>query len=452
MTERTIVDIETQLARRLSQFQSLEQRGRVTGIRGMLVECTPLGVRIGEVVNILPARQQQPVPAEVIALRDDHVLLMPHQGTEGLCLESTVIARGTLSTVAVGKELLGRVIDPSGQPLDPLPPPDCSARQPRIPMPINPLQRNAITRPLVTGVRAVDLFTPLGRGQRIGIFSGSGVGKSTLLGMVCRHTEAEVVVVALIGERGREVADFVQEQMRSGAMARTVVVAASADQSAVMRRQAAYTATAIAEWFRAQGRHVLLIMDSITRFAHAQREIGLATGEPMATRGYPPSVFGLIPPLLERAGNLQGMGSITGIYTVLVEGDDMNEPISDALRATLDGHIVLDRALAARGHFPAIDVLPSISRLASVLHSRAQRQVIDKLRNVLATCKQSQDMVDLGAYVKGSNPELDQALELRPRVNALLRQAPDDTVPLERTWKSAQELAGAVKGGAYDQP
>lgn len=440
-----LADIEARLAARLEQFQPLQQRGRVTGIRGMLVEATPMNVRIGEVVSILPSQGRQPVPAEVIALRDDHVLLMPHRGTEGLCLDSEITARNLANTVAAGSELLGRVIDAGGQPLDDLPVPACRHMQPRLPEPVNPLKRSAITQVLATGVRAVDLFTPLGRGQRIGIFSGSGVGKSTLLGMVCRHTDADVVVVALIGERGREVADFVQEQIKSGAMKRTVVVAASADQSAVMRRQAAYTATAVAEWFRDQGKHVLLIMDSVTRFAHAQREIGLATGEPMATRGYPPSVFGLIPQLLERAGALRGLGSITGIYTVLVEGDDMNEPVSDALRATLDGHIVLDRALASKGHFPAIDVLPSISRLASVLNSSQQRQTADTLRKSMAVYRQSQDLIELGAYVAGSNPELDRAIAMKPRIDALLRQAPDDRAQPDRTWKSAQELAQAAK-------
>jgi flagellum-specific ATP synthase len=440
MTPATITDIEARIAARIAACPRPQQRGRVTGIRGMLVECTPMNLRIGDIVSILPARDMPAVTAEVIALQNDHVLLMPHQGTEGLCLACEVVEKSDGNAVAVGDALLGRVVDAAGRALDGYAEPVCTHTVPRLPPPLNPLHRDAIRTPLATGVRAVDVFAPLGRGQRIGIFSGSGVGKSTLLGMICRHSEADVVVVALIGERGREVADFVTEQKQSGAMKRTVVVAASADQSAVMRRQAAWTATAIAEHFRRSGQHVLLIMDSLTRFAHAQREIGLASGEPMASRGYPPSVFGLIPQLLERAGNLQGAGSITGIYTVLVEGDDLNEPVSDALRATLDGHVVLDRTLASKGHYPAIDVLPSISRLSNRLQSAEQRQVVERLRRHLAIYKQSQDLIDLGAYNKGANPELDAAIALKPRIDALLRQAPDDRATGEQTWRAAREL------------
>lgn len=288
-----------------------------------------------------------------------------------------MVARGESFSVPVGAQLLGRVLDATGQPLDDLPMPEGLERKPRFVAPINPLHRTPIDKPLVTGVKAVDVFIPLGRGQRIGIFAGSGVGKSTLLGMMSTFTEADVIVIALIGERGREVGDFLRESLGEEGLKKAVVIAAAAEQPAVLRRQAAYTATTIAEWFRAQDKHVLLIMDSITRFALAQREIGLATGEPMGSRGYPPSVFALVPPLMERAGALAGQGSITGVYTVLVEGDDMNEPVADHMRAILDGHVVLSRSVAARGHWPAIDVLSSISRLAGKLRTNEQREHVE---------------------------------------------------------------------------
>jgi flagellum-specific ATP synthase len=436
-------DTERRLAARIAACERPQARGRITGIRGALLECTPMKLRIGDVVRVLPARAQPPVPAEVIALQNDRMLLMPQRGSEGLCLACEVVAHTGGHAVAVGDELLGRVIDAAGFALDGLPPPRCTQQLPRQPPAGNPLQHVPIAAPLHTGVRALDLFTPLGRGQRIGIFAGSGVGKSTLLGMICRHAATDVIVVALIGERGREVADFVAAQRESGAMARTVLVAASADQPAVMRRQAAWTATTIAEHFRHAGKHVLLIMDSLTRFAHAQREIGLACGEPMAARGYPPSVFGLLAPLLERAGTRQGEGSITGIYTVLVEGDDLNEPVSDALRATLDGHLVLDRALAAQGHYPAIDVLASISRLGKRLLNAEQQHLVDGLRQPLAAYRQSRDLIELGAYTTGANIELDRAIALKPRIDALLRQRPDEYAADEQTWHSVRAALAA---------
>jgi len=436
----TPADSERRLVARIAACERPQARGRITGIRGTLLECTPMKLRIGDVVEILPALAQPPVPAEVIALQDDRMLLMPQRGTEGLCLACEVVAQPDGNTVAVGDELLGRVIDAAGHPLDGQPPPRCTQQRLRQPPAGNPLQHVPISLPLHTGVRALDLFTPLGRGQRIGIFAGSGVGKSTLLGMICRHAAADVIVVGLIGERSREVADFVAAQRESGAMVRTVLVAASAEQSAVLRRQAAWTATAIAEHFRQAGKHVLLIMDSLSRFAHAQREIGLACGEPMAARGYPPSVFGLLAPLLERAGTRRGEGSITGIYTVLVEGDDLNEPVSDALRATLDGHLVLDRSLAAQGHYPAIDVLASISRLGNRLHDAGQQRLVDGLRQPLALYRQSRDLIELGAYTAGANAELDRAIALKPRIEALLRQPPQEHAQGEQSWRAVHTL------------
>ena len=433
--------LETCVASQLQQISLCRRLGRLTAIQGMVLEAAGLDVRLGELVDITPARGGDAVIAEVVGLRSDHTLLMPYGPVEGLCLASEVVARGEAYTVAVGEKLLGRVLDATGQPLDDLPLPETLTRKPRFVAPINPLHRTPINKPLVTGVKAVDVFTPLGRGQRIGIFAGSGVGKSTLLGMMSQYADADVIVIALIGERGREVGDFIRDSLGPEGLKKAVVIAAAAEQPAVLRRQAAYTATTIAEEFRAQGKHVLLIMDSITRFALAQREIGLSTGEPMGSRGYPPSVFALLPPLMERAGALTGQGSITGVYTVLVEGDDMNEPVADHMRAILDGHIVLSRQAAARGHYPAIDVLHSISRLAGVLRTSEQRLLIERLRSGLGIYHNSEDLIELGAYEKGSHPMLDKMIELKPEIDVLLRQSPDEHIVAEKAWLIVRQLA-----------
>jgi flagellum-specific ATP synthase len=321
---------------------------------------------------------------------------------------------------------------------------------PRFVAPINPLHRSPINTTLDTGVKAVDVFTPLGRGQRVGIFAGSGVGKSTLLGMMSKYAEADVIVIALIGERGREVGDFIRDSLGPEGLKKAVVIAAAAEQPAVLRRQAAYTATTIAEWFRAQGKHVLLIMDSITRFALAQREIGLSTGEPMGSRGYTPSVFALLPPLMERAGALNGQGSITGVYTVLVEGDDMNEPVADHMRAILDGHIVLSRHVAARGHWPAIDVLHSISRLAGALYTQEQKGQVERLRSALGAYQNSVDLIELGAYEKGAQPLLDSMIALKPQFDALLQQTPQEHFATSGVWQTVLQLCQRLEKGVSD--
>ncbi|WP_339527230.1 FliI/YscN family ATPase [Pseudomonas sp. EA_35y_Pfl2_R111] len=433
---------------RLTQANLCRRLGRLTAIQGMVLEATGLDVKLGELVDILPARGGRSIVAEVVGLRSEHALLMPYGSVDGLCLASEVVARGEAYSVPVGAALLGRVLDATCQPLDDLPFPQGLKRMPRFVEPINPLHRAPIDKALVTGVKAVDIFIPLGRGQRIGIFAGSGVGKSTLLGMMSKYTAADVIVIALIGERGREVGDFIRESLGPEGLKKAVVIAAAAEQPAVLRRQAAYTATTIAEWFRAQGKHVLLIMDSITRFALAQREIGLSTGEPMGSRGYPPSVFALLPPLMERAGNLGGQGSITGVYTVLVEGDDMNEPVADHMRAILDGHIVLSRNIAARGHWPAIDVLHSISRLAGSLRSKEQKDAVERVRGAMGTYSNSEDLIELGAYEKGSHPLLDSMIELKPEVDALLKQSPQEHHPVEKSWQAVQQLARQLSKGA----
>lgn len=431
---------ESRVSTRLQHVSLCQRMGRLTAIQGLVLEATGLDVRLGELVDIIPARGGESVIAEVVGLRSDHTLLMPYGPVEGLCLASEVLARGEAYTVAVGEQLLGRVLDATCQPLDDLPLPANLRRMPRFVAPINPLHRAPIDKCLVTGVKAVDVFTPLGRGQRIGIFAGSGVGKSTLLGMMSQYADADVIVIALIGERGREVGDFIRDSLGPEGLKKAVVIAAAAEQPAVLRRQAAYTATTIAEDFRAQGKHVLLIMDSITRFALAQREIGLSTGEPMGSRGYPPSVFALLPPLMERAGALAGQGSITGVYTVLVEGDDMNEPVADHMRAILDGHIVLSRQVAARGHYPAIDVLHSISRLAGVLRNKDEKQLVEQLRSALGIYDNSEDLINLGAYEGGSHPVLDKMIVLKPEIDRLLRQAPEEHVAIDEAWLSVRRL------------
>jgi flagellum-specific ATP synthase len=433
----------------IAQANFCRRIGRLTSIQGMVLEAVGLDVRLGELVDIAPARGGEAVVAEVVGLRNEHALLMPYGSVEGLCLASEVVGRNQAFTIPVGDALLGRVIDAVCRPLDDLEEPRNMALKPRFAAPINPLYRKPINETLVTGVKAVDAFIPLGRGQRIGIFAGSGVGKSTLLGMMSKYAEADVIVIALIGERGREVGDFIRESLGSEGLKKAVVVAAAAEQPAILRRQAAYTATAIAEWFRAQGKHVLLIMDSITRFALAQREIGLSTGEPMGSRGYPPSVFALLPPLMERAGALLDKGSITGVYTVLVEGDDMNEPVADHMRAILDGHIVLNRSIGARGQWPAIDILHSISRLAGSLRSVEQKVAIENILAALGTYQGSADLIELGAYEKGSQPLLDKMITLKPDLDAFLRQSPGEHHPVEQSWKVISQLAKHLKGDAH---
>jgi FliI/YscN family ATPase len=328
-------------------------------------------------------------------------------------------------SMPVGPQLLGRVIDGLGRPIDKRGPLMAKARAPLRPEALNPLARDPIVAPIATGVRAIDAMLTCGRGQRIGLFGGSGVGKSTLLGMMARGTEADVVVLALVGERGREVRSFLEHDLGPKGLERSVVVVSTSDSPPLVRIRAAYGATAIAESFRDQGRNVLLMMDSVTRFAMAQREVGLAAGEPPTAKGYPPSVFAMLPGLLERAGNLRGSGSITAIYSVLVEGDDTNEPIADAVRGILDGHIVLSRDLAARNHYPAIDVLPSISRTMPEVTDVSHRQKAGVVRQWLASLRDSEDLVSVGAYVPGTNPSLDAALARRDAIDAFLCQKPD---------------------------
>jgi len=410
------------------QADFVRRTGSVTQFFGLVVESLGPDVFVGELCEIYSRTQGNPVRAEVIGLKDGRVLLMPYEELRGISLGSEVIATGKAVYVPVSDDLLGRVVDAFGEPLDGHPAPFVDRHYPIYPEPINPLARKRIDAILETGVRAIDSLLTLGRGQRVGIFAGSGVGKSTLLGMIARNMNADVNVIALVGERGREVRDFIEDILGPEGLHRSVVVVATSDQPALVRRRAAFMATAIAEYFRDKGLDVVLTMDSITRFAMAQREIGLSVGEPPTSRGYTPSVFAMLPKLLERGGTSSSGGSITAFYTVLVEGDDMNEPVADSVRAILDGHIVLSRNAANRGHYPAIDILGSVSRLMPELVNAEDLAVAKKAVRTLSVYQSSKDLVDVGAYRAGTNLDLDNALRVLPGLDSFLAQAPDDKV------------------------
>lgn len=399
--------------------------GAVRQVAGLVVTCAGPDASLGELCRITPQSGAADILAEVVGVKPDGVVLMPYGRLDGVSAGDRVTVAGSLTGVPVGPALLGRVVNAFCEPLDDGPPLDAEAYAPLKAPPINPLRRKPIDTPLETGVRVIDAMLPLGRGQRVGIFAGSGVGKSTLLGMLARSVKADVNVIALIGERGREVRDFIERQLGPEALAHSVVVVATSDEPALMRARATYAALAISEYFRDQGKSVFLTMDSVTRYAMARREIGLAAGEPPTARGYTPSVFSEIPELCERCGQLDGGGSISAIFTVLVEGDDFNEPIADSLRATLDGHIILSRDLAHRGHYPAIDVLRSASRLVSELTNKDERAAMTQALACLALLDRNRQVVDIGAYQAGSNPVLDAALAVAPALDGWLRQDTD---------------------------
>ncbi len=396
--------------------------GRVSKVVGLVVESRGLEASVGEQM-LIHLDGGGTLTAEVVGFEDQTILLMPIETLEGIRPGLLVEGTGHQPQVPVGEGLLGRVIDPLGHPLDGGPPIEIQAHVPLHGQPPNPMRRRRIQDVLSVGVRAIDGLLTLGKGQRIGIFAGSGVGKSTLLGMMARNTSADVNVITLVGERGRELKEFIENDLGAEGLKRSVVVVATSDQTPLLRLRCALAGTAVAESFMAQGRDVLLMMDSVTRFAMAQREVGLSAGEPPSSRGYTPSVFALLPRLMERAGNFEGQGSITGIYTVLVEGDDLNEPISDAVRGILDGHIVLSRKLGAKNHFPAIDVLGSLSRLFSALAIPEQKQLSSKIRELMATYQDAEDLIQIGAYTRGSSPSIDQAIQFQPAISAFLRQA-----------------------------
>lgn len=418
----------------LSQIDPIRVNGKVTQVIGLTVESEGPDASIGDVCYIYPFKSDRPLKAEVVGFKNNKVILMPLGELHSIGPGCDVVGTGKPLTVQVGHELLGKVLDGLGQPLDGSFLPGRLTQYSTNNVPSNPLKRPRVSEPISVGVRCIDGLLTIGKGQRVGIFAGSGVGKSTLMGMIARGTSADVNVIALIGERGREVLDFIERDLGPEGLARSVVVVATSDQPALIRIKGALIATSIAEYFRDRGMDVMLMMDSVTRFAMAQREVGLAVGEPPATRGYTPSVFALLPKLLERSGT-GPKGSITAFYTVLVDGDDMNEPIADAVRGILDGHIVLDRSIANRGHYPAIDVLSSVSRVMKEIVPKEQQYAAENLKRLLSVYKDSEDLINIGAYQPGSNPEIDRSLEHIERIWDFTRQRVDEKM----TYTDARE-------------
>ncbi|MCC6316066.1 MAG: FliI/YscN family ATPase [Gemmatimonadaceae bacterium] len=423
------------LIERLAGTPRFASYGRVTRVVGLVIEAVGLDVGVGELCRISSLTSDHSVLAEVVGFHERGVLLMPLGDLSGLHPGSSVLPLGRSFGVDVGPDMLGRVLNGLGHPIDGKGKLETRERVPLAGEPPHPLERQTIDAPLTTSVRAIDGLLTLGRGQRVGIFAGSGVGKSTLLGMIARQATADVNVIALLGERGREVREFIDHALGPEGLARTVLIVATGDQAALVRARGALVATSIAEYFRDQGKQVLLMVDSITRVAMAWREIGLAVGEPPTTKGYPPSVFANLPRLLERAGN-GSKGGITGIYTVLVDGDDFNEPVADASRSILDGHIVLTRRLASAGHFPAIDILESKSRVRDQIIDEPQRQSAGTLMRLEAAYREKEDLILVGAYQKGSDPMVDQAMRSRERSLAFLQQRPDEVTGFRETRQS----------------
>jgi flagellum-specific ATP synthase len=419
---------------------TIQAYGKVTNVVGLVIEAQGPVSRLGTVCDIYTKGHAHKITAEVLGFRDNKVLMMPLEEIRGIGPGCPIVARQQRATIPVGSELLGRIIDGLGNPIDNQGRISAEIEYPLYSTPINPLSRGRISQPLDLGIRAINGLLTVGCGQRMGIFAGSGVGKSVLLGMIARKTAADVNVIALIGERGREVNEFIEKELGEEGLKRSVIVAATSDHLPLIRVRGAFIATAIAEFFRDQGCHVNLMMDSVTRFAMAQREIGLALGEPPTTKGYTPSVFTLLPKLCERAGTSAGGGTITGLYTVLVEGDDTNEPIADALRSILDGHINLTRDLANQNHYPAIDVLSSISRVMDDIVDSEQRQNANKLKETLSAYRKAEDLINIGAYVAGSNPKIDYAIKMIDPINRYLKQNIDATTNFKESISLLAQL------------
>ncbi|HVF56610.1 MAG TPA: type III secretion system ATPase SctN [Pyrinomonadaceae bacterium] len=417
----------------------VEVRGRVTELVGLLIRAAVPGARVGELCLIRSPHRARELRAEVVGFRGSEVILMPLGDIHDVAMGAEVVSTGTSLEVKVGDALLGRVLDGLGEPADGKGPVEDAQERSAAARPPDAMRRRRVTEPLMTGVRVIDGCLTVGEGQRVGIFAAAGVGKSTLLGMLARNTEAEVNVIALVGERGREVRDFIEHDLGEEGLRRSVVVVATSNEPALVRMKAAYVATTIAEYFRDQGRRVVLMMDSVTRFARALREVGLAAGEPPTRAGFPPSVFSELPRLLERTGNSE-RGSITAFYTVLVEGDDMTEPVADETRSILDGHVVLSRSLAAAGHYPAIDVGQSVSRVMPAVVSAPHLEAARRLREVLATYEAQKDLIMIGAYKKGSDPRTDYAIAKLEAVNAFLRQATAEASAPDATLNRLQRL------------
>lgn len=409
--------------------------GKVTNITGLIIEGHGPGSSIGELCEIYPKGGRKAVEAEVVGFKGEYIQLMPLGDTRGFSAGSTIVAKRHKANIKVGNSLLGRILDGLGAPLDNKGDIHEKLSYPLYAEPVNPMTRRRIKHPLDLGIKAINGLLTCGQGQRLGIFAGSGVGKSVLLGMIARNTEADVNVIALIGERGREVKEFIEKDLKEEGLARSVVVVATSDQPPLVRIRGAYIATAIAEYFRDCGKKVILMMDSVTRFATSHREVGLAIGEPPTTKGYTPSVFSALPRLLERAGTCSGEGSITGLYTVLVEEDDLNDPIADAVRSILDGHIILSRDIASQNHFPAIDILHSISRTMIDVVSTEHLNYARRLREIMSRYKKAEDLINIGAYKKGSNVKIDYSINMIDRINAYLCQNMDEKVDFENCSK-----------------
>jgi flagellum-specific ATP synthase len=420
----------------------LALEGRVVKVVGLVIEGDGPAASVGEICHIYTDARDLPIEAEVVGFREGRVLLMPVGSMAGLTPGNRIVSLGYRASIKVGQGLLGRVLDGLGNPIDGKGPIAFETTYPLQAKPGNPLDRERIVKPLDVGIRAINGLLTIGLGQRIGIFAGSGVGKSTMLGMIARNMQADVNVIGLIGERGREVLEFIEKDLGTEGMKRSVVVAATSEQPALVRIRGAYVATTVAEYFRDQGANVVLMMDSATRFAYASREVGLSIGEPATTRGYTPSVFAQLPLLLERAGTWLGSGSITGLYTVLVEGDDMNEPVADAMRAILDGHLVLRRDLAARNHYPALDVLSSVSRLMNDVVDKKHLELAGQMKDIMATYSRSEDMINIGAYVKGSSPEIDKAIRMAPRIESFLKQPYEQSITMAASIEQMSQALG----------
>lgn len=433
------------LLRAVKTCEMIVRTGRVVAVRGQIIEANGPAAQIGERCRIDSADARESIEAEVVGFDRGVTLLMPLAHIEGISLGERVTALGQMPDVPVGPELLSRVVDAFGHPVDAGAPLITAERRPLRARPPRALLRRRVDTPLETGVKVVDAMLGLAKGQRVGLFSGSGIGKSSLLGMLARGTQANINVIALIGERSREVREFVEDQLGQAGLRRSVVVVATADEPAVVRNKAAYAATTIAEYFRDQGNDVLLVVDSLTRFAMARREIGLNVGEPATARGYTPSVFAELPQICERSGSGSALGSITGLYTVLVDGDDMNEPVSDTLRATLDGHIVLSRELANSGQYPAVDILQSVSRLHSTIGAPDDLTATRRLRACYALYERNRQLIEIGAYKPGVSPALDRAVRLMPQIRSFFSQPLDQSVPRADSLRKLQTLAAALE-------
>ncbi|MCF6284147.1 MAG: FliI/YscN family ATPase [Candidatus Hydrogenedentes bacterium] len=428
-------------AQRVEEARPLVASGKITDIVGLTIEASGPPMQVGDLCYVESPRAETPVPVAVVGFRKEKILLMPLGSMQGIGPGCPVRPTHRPPQVAVGPGLIGRVIGSDGTPIDTDAPLNYVEKVSLHAEPPPPLSRQRILTPIATGIRAIDGCLTCGRGQRMGIMSGSGVGKSKLIGMIARNTDADLNVIALVGERGREVREFIEGDLGAEGLARSIVVVATSDEPALLRLNGAFIATAIAEWFRAQGLNVMLIMDSITRVAMAQREVGLAVGEPPTTRGYPPSVYAMLPRLLERTGT-SAEGSITGFYAVLVEADDLNDPVGDTVRSILDGHIVLSRDLAGKGHYPPVDILGSISRVMNEVTDDNHRQWAYRFRELLAAYRDSEDLINIGAYVPGSNAEIDLAVQLMPEFNAFLKQDLKEAAPFAETVHRLSQLTG----------